>query len=267
MAILGQDVFRSDLLATSGLDDRKSREGVPAQAQELMAEAIHARHTFFSTCGSSLSVESAMLSVTGPHQKPVISRDAHKSVVSGLILSGVRPIWVEPTWDPELHLAPPPQPRAYAAAFAEHPDARGALVTSPTPYCTCADLAAIAEVRHARRACRVPGPPTRPRPRPAPDRHRHPGTGEHRLRRRRLAARAPPDQSARVRPSPDQRTADLRRRRPHHLHAAPSTTIGRPDPNGRSASTVGPLAEVCREYVRAAGRRDRPARNRLGPLA
>jgi arginine/lysine/ornithine decarboxylase len=55
---------------------------------------------------------------------------------------------VEPQWDPDLHLAHPPAPQAYAAAFERHPDARGALVTSPTPYGTCADLAAITRVCH-----------------------------------------------------------------------------------------------------------------------
>ncbi len=149
-AVLGDAVFHSDMLAVSGLDDRMSSHGVLERAQRLMAEAVGADHTFFSTCGSSLSVKSAMLSVAGPHEELLVGRDAHKSVVSGLILSGVRPIWVDPQWDPELRLAHPPAAEAFEAAFAEHPDARGALVTSPTPYGTCTDLAALAELCHAR---------------------------------------------------------------------------------------------------------------------
>jgi len=146
--VLGEGVFTSDLLATSGLDDRTSSGHVLEEAQELMADAVHAEHAFFSTCGSSLSVKSAMLSVAGPHEKLLVGRDAHKSVVSGLILSGIEPIWVEPRWDAEQHFANPPGPDAYAAAFAEHPDARGAMVTSPTPYGASAELSAIAEVCH-----------------------------------------------------------------------------------------------------------------------
>ncbi|MFD8077847.1 aminotransferase class I/II-fold pyridoxal phosphate-dependent enzyme [Streptomyces sp. NPDC059718] len=145
---LGEAVFRSDILATSGLDDRTSSHGVLERAQALMADAVGAEHTFFSTCGSSLSVKSAMLSVAGPHEKLVVGRDAHKSVISGLILSGQEPIWVRPEWDPDLHLAHPPSPQAFAAALRDHPDAKGALVTSPTPYGTCADLCAIAEECH-----------------------------------------------------------------------------------------------------------------------
>ncbi|MCQ4042674.1 aminotransferase class I/II-fold pyridoxal phosphate-dependent enzyme [Streptantibioticus rubrisoli] len=150
VAVLGADVFRADLLATSGLDDRRSSNEVLERAQALMADAVGAEHTFFSTCGSSLSVKAAMLSVAAPHDKLVVGRDAHKSVVSGLILSGLEPIWVEPRWDPERHLAHPPAAEAFDAAFDEHPDAQGALVTSPTPYGTCCDLAAIADVCHRR---------------------------------------------------------------------------------------------------------------------
>jgi arginine/lysine/ornithine decarboxylase len=148
--VLGAAVFSSDIVAVAGLDDRRSSRGILEHAQELMADAVGAEHTFFITCGTSSSVKAAMLSVAGPYEKLLIGRDAHKAVVSGLILSGVRPVWVEPQWDPDLSLAHPPPPAAYAAAFEQHPDARGALVISPTPYGACADLSAIAQVCHQR---------------------------------------------------------------------------------------------------------------------
>lgn len=128
--MLGDDVFRSDVLAVAGLDDRTSSGGALERAQELMADAVGAEQTFFSTCGSSLSVKSAMLAVAGPHEELVVGRDAHKSVIAGLILSGVRPIWAEPCWDPDLALAHPPAVKEVSRLLAEHPDARGVLVTS-----------------------------------------------------------------------------------------------------------------------------------------
>ncbi|MEU0039027.1 ornithine decarboxylase [Streptomyces sp. NPDC006333] len=147
-AVLGDAVFFGDVLANGGLDDRLARGGVLERAEDLMADAVHAEHTFFSTCGSSLSVKAAMLVVTCPGNRLLVGRDAHKSVIAGLILSGVEPVWVEPQWDAERHIAHPPSPAAYAQAFTEHPDADGALVTSPTPYGATADLAAIADVCH-----------------------------------------------------------------------------------------------------------------------
>ena len=148
--VLGDAVFLGDVLASGGLDDRLTRGRVLVRAEELMADAVHAEHTFFTTCGSSLSVKAAMLAVAGPHEKLLVGRDAHKSVVAGLILSGIEPVWVEPRWDAQRHLAHPPSADGFEAAFDSHPDAKGALVTSPTPYGSCAELQAIAEVCHRR---------------------------------------------------------------------------------------------------------------------
>lgn len=145
--VLGESVFRSDILANE-LDRPDSSGTAMAKAEKLMAAAVHADHAFFSTCGSSLSVKAAMLTVAKPGDKLLIGRDIHKSVVSGLVLGGIVPVWVEPSWDEDLHLAHPPSPAAYRRALEQHPDACGAFVTSPTPYGTCADLRAIADLCH-----------------------------------------------------------------------------------------------------------------------
>jgi arginine/lysine/ornithine decarboxylase len=148
--VLGIEPFRADVLASAGLDDRSSSCGFLKRAEQLMADAVGADHAFFSTCGSSLSVKAAMLAVAGAHGDLLVSRDAHKSVVAGLIFSGLQPRWIRPRWDPDRHLAHPPSPEQVETTWQRYPDAAGALVVSPTPYGTCADIAAIAEVCHAR---------------------------------------------------------------------------------------------------------------------
>src|SRR3954451_10245932 len=85
LEIVGEGVFASDVLTLNGLDDRRQSQGVLTQAQELMADAVGADHAFFSTCGSSLSVKSAMISVAGPGEKLLVSRNAHKSVIAGIV--------------------------------------------------------------------------------------------------------------------------------------------------------------------------------------
>ena len=61
--VLGDQTFRSDVLASAGLDDRSSSGGYLKKAEQLMAEAVGAEQAFFSTCGSSLSVKAAVLAV------------------------------------------------------------------------------------------------------------------------------------------------------------------------------------------------------------
>lgn len=147
--VLGIDVFRSDVLSLNGLDDRRQSQGVLEQAQELMADAVGAEHAFFSTCGSSLSVKTAMLSVAGPGEKLLLSRNAHKSVIAAVIINGVVPIWVHPRFDGERHLAHPPEADDVRDRLREHPDAKGMLLITPTDWGTCADIRAVADVCHS----------------------------------------------------------------------------------------------------------------------
>jgi arginine decarboxylase len=148
LEVLGEGVFASDILTLNGLDDRRESQGVLEQAQELMADAVHADTAFFSTCGSSLSVKSAMISVAGPGEKLLLSRNAHKSVIAGVIVAGSEPVWVHPHFDDELHLAHPPEPEDVRSALQANPDAKGMLLISPTDWGTCADIAGVATVCH-----------------------------------------------------------------------------------------------------------------------
>jgi arginine/lysine/ornithine decarboxylase len=145
--VMGLDPFRADVLVGS-LEDMCGSDGCLQQAEELMADAVGAEHAFFSTCGSSLSVKAAMLAVAGHDGHLILSRDVHKSVTAGLIFSGVQPCWVRPRWDEKLHIAHPPSPERIAEAWERYPHAAGALIVSPTPYGTCADIELIAEICH-----------------------------------------------------------------------------------------------------------------------
>jgi arginine decarboxylase len=145
---VGAGVFESDVLSLNGLDDRRQSQGILSQAEELMADAVHADHAFFSTCGSSLSVKSAMISVAGPGEKLLVSRNAHKSVIAGVIIAGIEPVWVHPHFDSDLHLSHPPEPEDVRKALQAHPDAKGMLLITPTDWGTCADIAGVAAVCH-----------------------------------------------------------------------------------------------------------------------
>jgi arginine/lysine/ornithine decarboxylase len=89
-----------------------------------------------------------MMSVAGPGEKILISRNAHKSVVSALVLTGHIPVWVHPKWDSELALAHPPEPDDVRQALQANPDAKGMLLISPTDWGSAADVAGVADVCH-----------------------------------------------------------------------------------------------------------------------
>src|SRR4051795_1158059 len=148
LSLMGEGVFASDVLSLNGLDDRRQSQGFLSDAQDLMADAVGAQKAFFSTCGSSLSVKSAMLAVAGPGEKILISRNAHKSVMSGVIVNGTHPIWVHPHFDADRNIAHPPEPADVRRALEANPDAKGMLLITPTDWGTCADIQGVADVCH-----------------------------------------------------------------------------------------------------------------------
>ncbi|OBI91660.1 aminotransferase class I/II-fold pyridoxal phosphate-dependent enzyme [Mycobacterium sp. 1245805.9] len=150
LAVLGREPFLDDVLASGGLDDRRTSNGFLKRAEDLMADAVGADVAWFSTCGSSLAVKAAMMAVAGGDGSLLVGRDSHKSIVAGLIFSGVQPRWITPRWDAERHFSHPPSPEQVEETWQKHPDAAGALIVSPSPYGTCADIAGIADVCHAR---------------------------------------------------------------------------------------------------------------------
>jgi lysine decarboxylase len=150
LEVLGAQPFHDDVLASGGLDDRRMSNNYLKRAEALMAEAVGADSAWFSTCGSSLSVKAAMMAVAGGDGSLLVGRDSHKSIVAGLIFSGVQPRWVTPRWDADRHFSHPPSPQDYSELWDQYPDAAGALVVSPSPYGTCTNLEAIAQVCHGR---------------------------------------------------------------------------------------------------------------------
>ena len=119
------------------------------QAQLLAAEAWGARRTWFLTNGASQGNHVACLALTHLGDEVVVQRNSHSSMIDGLILSGLRPRFVQPELDPELRLAHCITPAALDEALESTPGAVGALVTSPTYFGAVADVEGLAEVAHA----------------------------------------------------------------------------------------------------------------------
>src|SRR3954465_8384207 len=148
LEVLGDGPYRADAPAHKGLDDRGSSNKVESYAQDLAADAFGADQALFSTNGSTLSVQIAVLACTHPGQEVAVARNVHKSVISGLILSGARPVWIDPVYDEELALSHTVTPEALRTTLEAHPDIPAMLAVSPTLTGVASDVAGLAEVCH-----------------------------------------------------------------------------------------------------------------------
>ena len=65
-------------------------------AQELAAQAFGAKKTFFLLNGSTAGNLALAMSLTKKGQKIIVNRNCHRSVLTGLMISGAEPIWFCP---------------------------------------------------------------------------------------------------------------------------------------------------------------------------
>lgn len=146
----GEKVFSFDLTEAEGLDDLHHPEGVIAESQRLASEVFGADETFFLVNGTTCGNEAMVLSAVLEGEKILIPRNAHKSVLMGLILSGATPVYITPPYDSEWNIWGGITPESVKLALEKDPDIRAVFVVSPTYYGICSDLQEIAEVCHSR---------------------------------------------------------------------------------------------------------------------
>jgi arginine decarboxylase len=120
------------------------------RAEALAAAAYGAQRCWFLTNGASQGNHALALALAPLGQRVVVQRNSHASLVDGLVLSGGRPVFVAPEYDPELGMAHGITPEALDAALAAAPGAGAAFMVSPTYYGMAADVAGCVEVAHAR---------------------------------------------------------------------------------------------------------------------
>jgi arginine decarboxylase len=147
---IGERALALDIPAlVEGIDAGK--EPTPFQrAQAMAATAWGAKRSWFLINGASQGNHVALLVLAHRGSEVVVQRNVHSSTIDALILSGLRPAFVSPELDSELHIAHCLTPESLERALTETPGAVGAAVVSPTYFGAVADVAALAEVAHAR---------------------------------------------------------------------------------------------------------------------
>lgn len=119
------------------------------QATSLAAEAWGARRTWFLTNGASQGNQIASLITPMLGRTLIVQRSVHSSVIDGLVLSGLKAAFVQPSLDTVQGIAHGVTAEAVAETIARHPDAAAVYVVSPSYFGAVADIRAIADVTHA----------------------------------------------------------------------------------------------------------------------
>jgi len=98
----GDGAYYFDVTVFPEVDSLHDPLGPIKKAEELMARAYGVEHSFFLVNGTSVGNMAMFLSACKPGNSVIVSRSSHKSIMSGIILAGVWPIWIQPKIDQNL---------------------------------------------------------------------------------------------------------------------------------------------------------------------
>src|SRR5690242_7807439 len=126
------DVVAGDVPLYAGLDTMKLSRGVVAEAEARAARLWGADLCRFSVGGSTHGNQALALAVGRPGDRVVVARTLHRSMLLGLVLAGLEPVWVRPAVDAALGLPGAVPVGDVEQALARHPRAVAVLVGDPS---------------------------------------------------------------------------------------------------------------------------------------
>ena len=143
---LGQ-VVDSDTPLYGGLDEIKLTHQVLRRAEALAATLWKADYARFSTGGSTHANQAIILALGKPGDKVALSRTAHRSVLSALVLAGLEPIWLSPDIDSATGVPIGISVQEFEKTLDQNPIAL--LLTEPGYLGTLSDLSALITSAHS----------------------------------------------------------------------------------------------------------------------
>ncbi|HET7800698.1 MAG TPA: aminotransferase class I/II-fold pyridoxal phosphate-dependent enzyme [Humibacillus xanthopallidus] len=143
-------IVRDDVPLYGGLDEVRLSGRLLEQAQARAARAWGADVCRFSVGGSTHGNQTLALAVGKPGDRVIVQRTLHRSMLLGLVLAGLEPVWVAPELDARWGMPRGLAPDALAAALGSAPDAKAVFVTDPSYVGTVGRLGELADVTHAR---------------------------------------------------------------------------------------------------------------------
>ncbi len=142
-------VVTGDFPMSGGLDTVKFKYGYLSDAEGRAARLFGADVCRFSVGGSTHGNQALALAVGRPGDEVVVSRTLHRSLLLGLVLAGLRPVWVQPEVDRITGLPVGVSPDKVSKALAEHPRAVAVFLVEPSYVGTFSDIGEHARVAHA----------------------------------------------------------------------------------------------------------------------
>lgn len=144
--LLGKKVFEADFSEIEDFDNFANPEGVILESQKKAAEIYGSKYTFYLTNGSTSGIIAAMNAILSENDKVLIARNCHKSVYSGLVITGAHPVWLLPDYNEEWGIFKAIKAEQVEKKLAQDPNIKAFIITNPTYEGVTSSISKISEI-------------------------------------------------------------------------------------------------------------------------
>ncbi len=141
-------VVAGDVPLHGGLDSISLTGGLLVEAERRAAGLWGADVARFSVGGSTHGNQALALAVGRPGDRVVVPRTLHRSLLLGLVLAGLEPVWLPTRVDASTGLPLGARSADVARCLRDHPDVVAVFVGDPTYVGSVGELAQVAELVH-----------------------------------------------------------------------------------------------------------------------
>ena len=141
-------VVANDIPLYGGVDTIRARDGRLAEAERRVAGLWGADWARIATGGSTHGNQTLALAVASPGDEVVVTRTLHRSLLLGIMLAGLVPVWLHPDTDQRTGLPAAIPAKRLADTLAAHPNAKAVFLVEPGYIGTMSNVAEHAEVAH-----------------------------------------------------------------------------------------------------------------------
>ncbi|MBO1004746.1 aminotransferase class I/II-fold pyridoxal phosphate-dependent enzyme [Pseudogracilibacillus auburnensis] len=150
--LYGDEVFsrflQLDLTELTGLDDLHDPQEEIAEAERLLTEYYGTKKSYFLVNGSTVGNLAMIMAVCNAGDTVLVQRNCHKSILNGLMLANVNPVFISPIMDEKLLTPSGIDAEMMKKALKQYPMTKACIFTYPDYYGQTYELEKMIEAAH-----------------------------------------------------------------------------------------------------------------------
>ena len=137
-----------DITEIKGYDNLQCPDGIILNVMNNAQKLWNTMHSFLLVNGSTCGILAAINTTCQPKDKVIIARNCHKSVYNAVELLNLKPVFIHPSVNNELHICGSVDPIELSKIINENNDVKAVVITSPTYDGVISDISAICTISH-----------------------------------------------------------------------------------------------------------------------